>query len=83
MTFLVGLNREFDEVSGWLLGTHPLPSIDDVFAEVRRVEHYRCVMPCESPSLLLESSAMAAYFNCPASQKKTLWYDHCNKSYHT
>lgn len=34
--FLAGLNRELDEVGGRILGTNPLPSLSEVFAEVRR-----------------------------------------------
>ena len=28
----------------WLLGTKPLPSIDEIFAEVKREEYCKCVM---------------------------------------
>ena len=34
--FLVGLNQELDEVIGRILGRKPLPSIREVFSEVRR-----------------------------------------------
>ena len=80
--FLAGLNRELDEVRGRLLGRHPLPFIDKVFAEVRREEHRRHVMLSDSPSFQLESSVMAAHYR-PALTKKALWCDHRNKSYHT
>lgn len=33
--FLAGLNCEQDEVRGWILGRRPLPSIREVFSEVR------------------------------------------------
>ena len=42
--FLVGLNKELDEVRGWLLRTKPLPSIDEIFVEVRREECCKRVM---------------------------------------
>ena len=36
--FLHGLNKDLDEVRGRILGTKPLPGIQDAFAEVRREE---------------------------------------------
>ena len=42
--FLVGLNVEFDEVQGRIIGRSPLPSISNVFSEVRREESCRLVM---------------------------------------
>ena len=33
--FLAGLNVEFDEVRGRIIGRQPLPSIGEVFSEVR------------------------------------------------
>ena len=40
--FLAGLNIEFDEVRGRVIGKQPLPSIGDVFLEVRREESKEC-----------------------------------------
>ena len=42
--FLAGLNVEFDEVRGRIIGRTPLPQIGEVFAEVRREESRRHVM---------------------------------------
>ena len=42
--FLVGLNVEFEEVRGRIIGRQPLPSIGEVFSEVRREESLRNVM---------------------------------------
>ncbi|XP_073132876.1 uncharacterized protein [Henckelia pumila] len=42
--FLAGLNEEFDEVRGRIIGRSPLPLIGEVFAEVRREESRRHVM---------------------------------------
>ncbi|XP_062112547.1 uncharacterized protein LOC133823719 [Humulus lupulus] len=42
--FLAGLNVEFDEVRGRIIGRPPLPSIAEVFSEVRREESRRNVM---------------------------------------
>ena len=36
--FLAGFNNDLDEVRGWLLRLKPLPSIEEVFSEVRREE---------------------------------------------
>lgn len=33
--FLAGLNQELDEVCGWIFGREPLPSMQEVFSEVR------------------------------------------------
>ena len=32
--FLLGLNKDLDEVRGCLLGSKPLPNIEDIFSEV-------------------------------------------------
>ena len=42
--FLASLNVEFDEVRGRIIGRQPLPSIGEVFSEVRREESRRNVM---------------------------------------
>ncbi|KAL6311723.1 hypothetical protein AAG906_024612 [Vitis piasezkii] len=42
--FLVGLNVEFDEVRGWIIGRVSLPKISEVFAEVRKEESRQHVM---------------------------------------
>lgn len=42
--FLAGLNRDLDEVRGRILGRKPLPSIREVFSEVRREENRSKVM---------------------------------------
>ncbi|KAJ0074583.1 hypothetical protein Patl1_37526 [Pistacia atlantica] len=63
--FLVGLNVEFDEVRGRIIGRKPLPPIGEVFAEVRREESRIHVMlgkktidrPAESSALLSTEAA--------------------------
>ena len=42
--FLLGLNNSLDEVRGRVLGTKPIPSIREVFLEVRREESRKKVM---------------------------------------
>ncbi|KAJ1396328.1 hypothetical protein SESBI_32635 [Sesbania bispinosa] len=44
ISILVGVNRNLDEVRGRILGTKPLPSIREAFAEVRREESRRKIM---------------------------------------
>ena len=45
--FLVGLNRDLDEVRGCVLSQVPFPIIDEAFAKVRREENRRKVMLSE------------------------------------
>lgn len=42
--FLVGLNRNLDDVRGRILSRRPLPTTREVFAEVRREENRRKIM---------------------------------------
>ncbi|XP_057971056.1 uncharacterized protein LOC131159875 [Malania oleifera] len=42
--FLLGLNRELDDLRSKILGCRPLPTIREVFSEVRREESRRNVM---------------------------------------
>ncbi|RVW16206.1 hypothetical protein CK203_074288 [Vitis vinifera] len=39
--FLISLNKDLDEVRGRMLGTHPLPQIEEIFTEVHREESKR------------------------------------------
>lgn len=41
---MFGLNIEFDEVKGRIIGRQPLPSLGEDFSEVRREESHRSVM---------------------------------------
>lgn len=38
------VNHALDEVQGHLLGIQPLPSINEIFAEVQHKEHCKCGM---------------------------------------
>ena len=42
--FLLGLNKHLDEVRGRILGTKPLPTICEAFAEVKREETQKKLM---------------------------------------
>ncbi|KAJ9689256.1 hypothetical protein PVL29_014767 [Vitis rotundifolia] len=90
--FLVGLNIEFDEVHGRIIGRQPLPSLGEVFSEVNREESRRNVMlekklfgPVENSALL---GTIATASRNPNNQrhpddKPRVWCDHCNKPRHT
>ena len=56
--FLVGLNVEFDEVRGRIIGWQPLPSLGEVFSEVCREESQRNVMLGKKLSKPLENSTL-------------------------
>ncbi|XP_024024957.1 uncharacterized protein LOC112092611 [Morus notabilis] len=81
--FLAGLNQELDEVRGRILGRKPLPSIREVFSEVRREETRRKVMlktfePKNSPEV--ESLALVSKGSDSDGEKKRKpWCDRCKK----
>lgn len=75
--FLAGLNEEFDEVRGRIVGRSPLPSINEAFSEVRREETRRGAMlykkstPTSTPeSSAFNTEAHISKQNVPHSQKK-------------
>ncbi|CAH9107930.1 unnamed protein product [Cuscuta europaea] len=80
--FLAGINRDLDEVKGRILGKKPLPSIREVFSEIRMEDSRKKVMyntpvPNEEPG---ESSALVARSD---DNKKKPWCDQCKKLWHT
>jgi len=85
--FLAGLNVEFDEVRGRIIGKANLPNINEVFSEVRREESRQHVMMGKKPVDTEESSALVveATANKASDQtnKPRVWCDHCNKPRHT
>lgn len=90
--FLAGLNVEFDEVRGKIIGRSPLSSIGEVFAEVRREESQRNVMlgkkdiseSIENSALTTDASASrTANYQRRADDKPRIWCDVCNKPRHT
>ncbi|KAJ9693491.1 hypothetical protein PVL29_012321 [Vitis rotundifolia] len=91
--FLVGLNVEFDEVRGRIIGRQPLPSIGEVFSEVRREESWSNVMlGKKGPGVAIEGSALvttgggynkAAVFQRKLDERPRVWCDFCNKPHHT
>lgn len=93
--FLAGLNVEYDEVRGRIIGRNPLPPIGEVFAEVRREESRRQVMlgkKTAGSTASIEGSALAipeaqvssrTSHNQHAEDKKDLQCDYCGKPRHT
>ena len=76
--FLIGLNVEFDEVRGRIIGRQPLPSVGEVFSEESREESRRLVMLGKrNLNNTIENSALAAGINA------RIWCDHCNRPQHT
>ena len=71
LKFLARLNIEFDEVRGKIIGRHPLPSIGEVFLEVKREESRRNVMLGKKDPRVVEGSALEV-----ASSFKTSTYQH-------
>ena len=69
--FLVGLKVEFDEVRGRIIGRGSLPSLEEVFAEVRQEESRRSVMlgkkgiaaPIENSALLTADANLSKSMN--------------------
>ncbi|XP_073041799.1 uncharacterized protein [Primulina eburnea] len=91
--FLVGLNVEFNEVRGRIIGRRPLPPLGEVFSEVRREESRRNVMlGKKGPAATIEGSALAstglnmrrgaANLRKPE-EKPNVWCDYCNRPRHT
>ena len=80
--FLAGVNRDLDEVKGRILGRRPLPSIREVFSEVRIEENRRKIMrgSGEAADRTTETSAL---FTRENEEKKKPWCDHCKKYWHT
>ena len=90
--FLVGLNVEFDEVRGRIIGWQPLPSLGKVFSGVRCEENRRNVMLGKKLFGLVENSTLlgttATTSGNPNNQRRSddkprVWCDHCNKPCHT
>ncbi|XP_057952074.1 uncharacterized protein LOC131146466 [Malania oleifera] len=59
--FLAGLNSELNDVRGRILGRQPLPSIREVFAEMRREEsRWKVMLKTPMSHIGLEISALKA-----------------------
>ncbi|GAU39772.1 hypothetical protein TSUD_220160 [Trifolium subterraneum] len=91
--FLAGLNVEFDEVRGRILGRNPIPQIGEVFAEVRREESRRQVMlgkkvvaaptPVEGSALAVPQVNRKSFPNPRGGgDKNHLFCDYCGRNRH-
>ena len=70
--FLMGLNKDLDDVRGRVMGTKPLPSLQEVFFEVRHEESRKKVMiGGQHSSPTLEGSSFSACGSCPQYQQDT------------
>ncbi|RVX10421.1 Retrovirus-related Pol polyprotein from transposon TNT 1-94 [Vitis vinifera] len=87
--FLLGLNKNLDEVRGRVVSIKPLPSVREVFSEIRREESRQKVMlGTQNSSKNLENSALVARGtqsnnNNHQTKKNRPWCDHCRKPGHT
>ena len=84
--FLAGVNRELDDVKGRILGRKPLPTMREVFSELRREEARRHIMLQKldpSPSELENSALLSSGTDSNGDKRKKSWCDHCKRSGHT
>ncbi|RVW23954.1 Retrovirus-related Pol polyprotein from transposon TNT 1-94 [Vitis vinifera] len=86
--FLLGLNKNLDEIRGRIMGVKPLPSLREAFSEVRREESRKNLMMGSHQQLnMAESSALKTQF-APFDNRKKIkggrpWCDHCRKPGHS
>jgi hypothetical protein len=86
--FLLGLNKNLDEVRGRIMGTKPLSNLREAFSEVRREESRKKVMmgPHNSAHIMERFALVARGYsnsNYDNRQRKGRpWCDHCNKPGH-
>ncbi|XP_022856635.1 uncharacterized protein LOC111377743 [Olea europaea var. sylvestris] len=89
LKFLMGLNKDLDEVRGRILGTKPQTSLREAFSKVRREESRKMVMlgtPNNQPTT--EGIALAIRGPQPSNPNSRIkkgrpWCDHCRKPGHT
>ncbi|RVX01288.1 Retrovirus-related Pol polyprotein from transposon TNT 1-94 [Vitis vinifera] len=86
--FLLGLNKNLDEIRGRIMGVKPLPSLREAFSEVRREESRKNLMMGSHQQLnMAESSALKTQF-APFDNRQKIkggrpWCDHCRKPGHS
>ncbi|XP_075514618.1 uncharacterized protein LOC142549521 [Primulina tabacum] len=87
--FLAGMNQNLDEVKGRILGRKPLPSIREVFSEIRQEESRKKVMHSQAENNIGPVSDNSALVSRDSDstpntdKKKKPWCDHCQKAWHT
>ncbi|RVW35969.1 Retrovirus-related Pol polyprotein from transposon TNT 1-94 [Vitis vinifera] len=86
--FLLGLNKNLDEIRGRIMGVKPLPSLREAFSKVRREESRKNLMMGSHQQLnMAESSALKTQF-APFDNRQKIkggrpWCDHCRKPGHS
>ncbi|RVW50981.1 hypothetical protein CK203_071298 [Vitis vinifera] len=86
--FLLGLNKNLDEIRGRIMGVKPLPSLREAFSEVRREESRKNLMMGSHQQLnMAESLALKTQF-APFDNRQKIkggrpWCDHCRKPGHS
>ncbi|GAA0183458.1 hypothetical protein LIER_42408 [Lithospermum erythrorhizon] len=82
--FLAGVNQKLDEVKGRIPGRRPLPSIREVFSEVRSEENRWKIMYHTQTDNNSEQTALTVRGNdLTEEKKKKPWCDVCKKFWHT
>ncbi|XP_059591531.1 uncharacterized protein LOC132253455 [Vitis vinifera] len=86
--FLLGLNKNLDEIRGRIMGVKPLPSLREAFSEVRCEESRKNLMMGSHQQLnMAKSSALKTQFapfdNCQKIKGGRPWCDHCRKPGHS
>ncbi|KAI5438546.1 hypothetical protein KIW84_024326 [Lathyrus oleraceus] len=83
--FLIGLNKDIDDVRGRVLGKVPLPTFCETFAEIIREESQQRIMMVKTPrSFESEGSTLASRnFDEGIRLDKIPWCDHCKCGCHT
>lgn len=89
LKFLAGLNIEYDDVRGGIIGRNPLPPIGKEFAGVWREESHRHVMLGKKAGSTTGSVEWSALVSCRMSQnqharnRNSLCNGYCGKPSHT
>ena len=83
--FLAGLNKDLDEVRGRVLGKVPLPTLREIFAEIRREEARQGIMMGKTPRSSESEGSTLATRNLDEGRRsdKVPWCDHCKREWHT
>ena len=75
--FLIGLNKNLDEVRGRILSKQPLPSLREAFAEVRKEESRKKVMmgvqntPSNAEGIALAAKSGQSQFSSGKPRRET------------
>ncbi|KAI5425899.1 hypothetical protein KIW84_031648 [Lathyrus oleraceus] len=79
--FLAGLNKDLDEVRGKVLGKVPLPTLREIFAEIRREEARQGIMMGKTQRNSESEGSALATRNLDEGRRsdKVPWCDHCKR----